>query len=237
MTKKSTQFNCFSPPVMIATMVVEVSLALYTLWRYKMTITTRLAVITLMTLATFQLAEFFVCTDSIGHVIMWSRVGFATITLLPPLGLHLVHVIADKPHRRLVYAAYFTMACFVTFFLLFPSVFNSYQCTGNYVIFHLRPHAGGIYWVYYFGWIITSMVLAFRWINQLSKQGKKVHDQLRAVQGLIIGWLVFIVPAAIANVVNPASRQGIPSVLCGFAVLYALILVLYVMPRAVKSKR
>jgi hypothetical protein len=129
------------------------------------------------------------------------------------------------------------MACFVAFFLLFPGVFDNYQCTGNYVIFHLRAHAGGAYWVYYFGWILTSMGLGFRWISQISKLGKKAHDQLRAAQGLIIGWLVFIVPTAIANIVNPASRQGIPSIMCGFAVLFALILSLYILPRAAKLKR
>lgn len=221
---------------MITTMVIEVVLALYTLWRYKMNDFVRLTVITLFALATFQLSEFFVCTGSIGHTIEWSRFGFAAITLLPPLGLHLVHVIANKPGRRLVRTAYFTMAAFVAFFLVFPGVFDSYQCTGNYVIFHLRPHAGGIYWVYYFGWIITSMAFGFKWINELAKLGKKAHTQLRATQGLMIGWLAFIVPAAIANVVNPASRQGIPSILCGFAVFFALILSLYVVPRAGELK-
>ncbi|HXE10147.1 MAG TPA: hypothetical protein VN554_01850, partial [Verrucomicrobiae bacterium] len=178
--QKSTRLNCFSPPVMIATMVIETILAVYTVWRYKMSDMVRLAAITLLGLATFQLAEFFVCTGSIGHTIEWSRFGFAAITLLPPLGLHVVHVVADKPGRRLVQTAYFTMAAFIAFFLVFPGVFDSYQCTGNYVIFHLRPHAGGIYWVYYFGWIITSMVLGLKWINELSQLGKKAHDRLRA---------------------------------------------------------
>lgn len=237
---ESTALNCFSPPVMIATMVIEVSLAVHTLWRYKMSNLVRLTVITLVTLATFQLTEFFVCTGSVGHVISWSRFGFAAITLLPPLGLHLIHVIADKPGRRLVRTAYVTMAAFVVFFLAFPGVFDSYQCTGNYVIFHLRPRAGGVYWVYYFGWIITSMFLAFKWLGELEKAvkaGEKAQNTVRATQGMIAGWLIFIVPTALANVINPTSRQGIPSVMCGFAVFFALILALYIVPRAAEPKR
>lgn len=233
----STQLNCFSPPVMIATMVIETVLAIYTVWRYKMNNLVRLGVITLLALATFQMAEFFVCTGSVGHVIQWSRFGFAAITLLPPLGLHLIHVIAEKPGRRLVGTAYVTMAGFTAFFLAFPGVFDSYQCTGNYVIFHLRPHAGGVYWIYYFGWIITSMTLAFKWVGELSELGQEAHNRLRAAQGMIIGWFVFIIPTAIANVVNPASRRGIPSVMCGFAVLFALILSLYILPHAAMPKR
>lgn len=234
--RQGTQLNCFSPPVMIATMAVEVIMAFYSLWRYKMSPTIRLIAITLVTLATFQLAEFFVCTNSMGHTIGWSRFGFAAITVLPPLGLHLMHHLTGKQGRRLVRIAYFTMVCFVAFFILCPNVFNSYQCTGNYVIFHLRAHAGGVYWVYYFGWLIISIILGVRAGNELSKLGKKARRQLQTVQALIIGWLVFIVPTAIANIIDPASRQGIPSIMCGFAILFALILAFYIAPRVGELK-
>ncbi len=233
-TRKGTTLYCFSPPVMIATMVTETALAVYTLWRYKLSPTVRLATLTLLMLAAFQLAEYFVCTGSVGHTIVWSRIGFAAITFLPPLGLHLVHRVANKPTGRLVYTAYASMAAFVVFFLAFPNVFDNYQCTGNYVIFHLRSHAGGVYWVYYMGWIFTSIVLGVRWANQLMCQEKT--RQLLAVRGLIIGWFVFLIPTAIANIVNPGTRAGIPSVMCGFAVLFALILALYVLPKIAEYK-
>ena len=232
--RNRNQLNCFSPPVMVATMVTEVALAAYTIWRYKMTPTVRVATVTLLALGGFQLSEFFVCTGTVGHAIEWSRIGFAEITLLPPLGLHLMHSVAGKPRRRLVVTAYTTMAAFVVFFLAFPGVFDNYQCTGNYVIFHLRPRAGGIYWVYYMGWIVTAILLGMHWANGFRQQAK--IRKLRTIQALILGWLVFLVPTAIANIVNPASRAGIPSVMCGFAVLFALVLVLYVLPRVATRK-
>jgi hypothetical protein len=40
----------------------------------------------------------------------------------------------------------------------------------------------------------------------------------------------------VANTVKPETRQGIPSVMCGFAVLFALILAGYILPRAGKIK-
>jgi len=232
---RSTQLNCFSPPVMIATMIIEVSLAIYTVWRYKMTGVSRLAVITLSMLAAFQLAEFFVCTGSVGHATIWSRIGFAAISTLPPLGLHLIHLVAGKPGRCLVRIAYATMTAFIIFFLAFPAVFNNYQCTGNYVVFHLRPHAGGLFWVFYMGWLAVAAVLGVRWANQFMKQHQL--RKLNATRGLIIGWLAFLVPTAIANIVSPASRTGIPSVMCGFAVIFALILTLYVLPKSVQPRR
>jgi hypothetical protein len=232
---KGTQFNCFSPPVMMATTIIEVSLAAYTLWRYKMTVLTRLALITLLALATFQLAEYYVCTGIGSMAVPWSRVGFVAITLLPPLGLHIMHVLADKEQRRLVYTAYATMAAYVGFFLVAPGIFTGHQCTGNYVIFQFTPNVTGTYTVYYFGWLLAGMGLGAKWANELKAKGKKAVRQLQAVQGLILGYLVFLVPSAISMAVKPDARRGIPSVLCGFAVLYALLLVLYIMPRATRK--
>jgi hypothetical protein len=219
---------------MIATMTIETVLAIYTVWRYKMTPIVKLATITLLMLASFQLAEFFVCTDSIGHTTSWSRLGFAAITALPPLGLHLMHRVSNKPVGRLVQMSYATMSAFIVFFLAFPSVFENYQCTGNYVIFRLHPDVGGLYWIYYIGWLFTAIILGARWANQFMRQGKT--KQLNAVRGLIIGWMTFLIPTAIANMVNPASREGIPSVMCGFAVLFAIILVTYILPKVAKAK-
>lgn len=222
---------------MVATVVIEAGLALYTLWRYKWDSLTRLAVLTLVMLAAFQVSEYFDCTGSVGHVAGWSRLGFVFITTLPPLGIHLVHVLANKPKRRLVTFGYATMAAFIITFLAMPHVFTSYQCTGNYVIFHLRAHLGGLYWIYYFGWLITGIVLAARWANQFIGKGKEAQKRLQAVRGLIIGWLVFLVPTAGVNVIKPATRQGIPSIMCGFAVLFALILTFYIVPQLARDRR
>lgn len=232
----STQFYCFSPPVMIATFAIEITLAAYTVFRYKMNELTRLIATTVGMLAMFQVAEYFVCTGTVGHATVWSRIGFAAITTLPPLGLHIMHVVANKPNRKLVATAYTTMAAFIITFLVSANVFDSYQCTGNYVIFHLRPHLGGYYWVYYSSWIGLGIVLGLRWANKLVAKNKPTSRQVQAIRALIASWLVFIIPTAVANIVKPETKQGIPSIMCGFAVLFALILVLYIAPRRLSVK-
>jgi len=235
---KSTQLNCFSPPVMLATLIIESVLAIYTLWRYKMTVITRLIVVTLLGLGSFQMAEYFVCTGYGLHAEQWSRLGFIMITLLPPLGLHTMHVLADKPKRRLVATAYATMAGFMLFFLTYHTAFIGHQCTGNYVIFQLGPKMGGWYYVYYFGWLAAGIGLGAKWANELMKQkGQLARRRLETVRAMIIGYLVFLVPVALANAVRPQTRRGIPSIMCGFAVLLALILVLYILPRVEPVKQ
>jgi hypothetical protein len=233
---KSLRLNCFSPPVMVATLVIEICLAIYAVWRYKMTIVVRLVVALLVSLAIFQLAEYFVCTGVGSMTAPWSRVGFVAITALPPLGLHLMHVLTGKQERRLVYGAYGSMVAFMSFFLFSPGTFTGHQCTGNYVIFQFTEDVTGTYSIYYFGWLLAGIGLGFRWANKLQAKGKAAVRQLQTVQGLILGYLVFLVPSALAMAIKPSVRRGIPSVLCGFAILLALILVLYILPRASQKK-
>jgi hypothetical protein len=239
MSKDSgVQFNCFSPPVMLATLTIETVLAIYTVWRYKMTVLTRLAVTALAGLAVFQLSEYFVCTGYGLHAEQWSRLGFVAITVLPPLGLHILHELAGKPRRRLVLSAYATMAGFMGVFLTYHAAFIGHQCTGNYVIFQIGPKLGGLYYMYYLGWLFTAITLGAHWANGLMDQkGKTARKQLETVRALIVGYLVFLVPMALASIVSPSSRRGIPSIMCGFAVLFALILALYILPRAAEVKQ
>jgi hypothetical protein len=234
---KNTQFNCFSPPVMLATLIIETCLAVYTVWRYKMTIITRLITILLLALATFQLSEYFVCTGIGSMAVPWSRVGFVAITALPPLGLHIMHILAGKRQRRLVYGAYAVMAAFMTFFLLSTGTFTGHKCTGNYVIFQFTASVTGLYSIYYFGWLAAGIGLGFHWAGELKAKSKTALRQLQAVQGLILGYLIFLVPSALSMAVKPDARRGIPSILCGFAVLLALVLALYILPRATTRRQ
>jgi hypothetical protein len=115
---------------------------------------------------------------------------------------------------------------------LAPGIFTGHQCTGNYVNFQFTPNVTGTYTLYYFGWLLAGIGLGFKWANELKAAGAKSARKLKTVQGLILGYLVFLVPSAISMAVRPDARRGIPSVLCGFAILYALLLALYIMPRA-----
>ena len=93
-TKQNVVY-CFSPPVMIATCVIELSLAGYTWWRYKSRPVSRLVMITLVLLATFQLAEYLIC-GYMSDPALWAKIGYIAITLLPPVGLHLASKVAGK---------------------------------------------------------------------------------------------------------------------------------------------
>jgi hypothetical protein len=59
----------------------------------------------------------------------------------------------------------------------------------------------------------------------------KSEMKASALKFLAIGYLAFIVPTTAANLIDPTTLAGIPSIMCGFAVILALVLVLGVLPK------
>lgn len=125
-----------------------------------MTPVVRLAAAILVLLALFQLAEFNVCGRSGASALMWSRLGFVAITLLPPLAIHLVLAIKHLRPRPLLMLAYGSSLGFTLFIGLSSSAFNGYVCAGNYAIFHLASTLGGLYFFYYYSWLILGIGLS-----------------------------------------------------------------------------
>ncbi len=223
---KTDRLYCFSPPVMIATFAIEIICAVYVVIRYKLTPVTRLAAAILMGLAVFQLAEYNVCEGAWGvGSLTWARIGYVAITLLPPLGLHLAVRLAGERKRLLVGLAYATAAIFAYIFLFVGQGMASQQCLGNYVMFHIAPWASSPYGLYYFGWLLVTVGYA------LTRAQKATHYTKEALYGLALGYLAFIVPSTAANLIDPSTLAGIPSIMCGFAVILAVILTTVVLPR------
>lgn len=219
----SDKLFCFSPPVMIATFGIEIIFAIYTIWRYKLDRVSRLVVALLVLLATFQFIEYNICR---GASIEWARYGFVAITLLPPLGIHLASTLASKSNKLLLTLAYGSAAVFAGFFLWSSAITNQ-VCGGNYIIFDMHPSVGFFYGVYYYGWLFVGTLISLLWSKEVKKKGIK-----RALQALMAGYLLLLFPTTTANLLEPGTIAAIPSVMCGFAILLAFVLVFWIMPPA-----
>lgn len=218
--------------VMLATFLIEVSSAVYTLFRYRLDRTAQLIIAMLGFLATFQLAEYMVCEGAvIFSSLDWARLGYAAITILPPLGIHMGLQIAKKKNTPLLAAAYGSAALFATFFLFVGHGMGAQQCLGNYVIFSIAPYAAIPYGIYYYGWMVTGILLAWHGRHHI-----KNENHQKALLWLVFGYLSFMVPTTVANMINPATIAAIPSIMCGFAVIMALTLLFKVSPLVLEDK-
>ena len=230
MFKKYTgKFYCFSPPVMLATFLIEFGMLFYVLWRYKLSTISRLVVASLACLGVFQLAEYMICGGLGMNTAEWSRLGYVGITLLPALGMHLILTIAGKKSTALLTASYGTAALFAATFAFVPGVVNIEECRPNYAVFNLDSIASRLYMLQYYGWLFAGLFTAWTLAKQVPKRAK-------ALYGMIAGYLIFLVPTTTLNFVDPATQLAIPSIMCGFAVLYAGILVAYILPLVGRSK-
>lgn len=230
--KYSKGIYCFSPPVMAATFVIEVTLALYSYWRYKMSPIVRLIIIMLVLLATFQMAEYFVCGGFGLSGFDWARLGFVAITLLPPIGIHLAHLIAKSSKKQIVMLAYASALVFVVYFALVSESVGHGQCLGNYVMFGVSGAVTAVYTLYYYGWLLAGIVACWR----LSGAARS-KQQKSALRALVVGYVAFLLPTTTVNLIDKQTLSGIPSIMCGFAVLLAIILCGWVLPRVAKKKQ
>lgn len=217
---------------MLATFLIEISFAIYIVWRYKMTTVTRLIVAILVFLAVFQGAEYMICGGLGIQGGTWSRLGYSSITMLPPLGLHLMHKLAGRKASPLVWLAYGTAAAFIFYFAFIAQAISGATCYANYAVFET---AGGytslLYGLYYYGWMFVSILLGARWSSTLKPKLRP------AMYALIVGYLAFIVPTTTVNIIDPSTVAGIPSIMCGFAVILAFVLVGKVAPEALVPRQ
>jgi hypothetical protein len=228
---KTLKLYCFSPPVMLATFAIEIGFAFYVIWRYKMTPITRLVVSILACLGTFQAAEYMVCGGIGIQAGLWSKLGYAAITLLPPLGIHLILKIAGKTNKYLTVAGYATASAFVGYFVLATGAISGQTCYANYAVFNTQSASSFLYGLYYYGWLFVGVGLAWHY----SLLSKKYRGALRS---LALGYLAFILPTTTVNLIDPTTISAIPSIMCGFAVIFAFLLVGRVAPEtsALKSE-
>ncbi len=205
---------------MLATFFVEFSLAAYAFVRFRMTKFGRLSIATLVFLGLFQLAEYRICGGI--DPIFWSRVGFAAITLLPPLGIHLISLITGKHnYTRFAYAL---AGLYSVIFLFAPKVVGAPVCGGNYIIFHTAQDLSWTYGVYYLGLLLLGM-----W--EIIEAMKLNNENFSLLAWLAAGYSSFMVPMGIVYSLSPAVRGAIPSVMCGFAVVFAVLLPAVIVPK------
>jgi hypothetical protein len=230
MSRKSTTLYCFSPPVMLATFVIETILFLYVLARYRSSASRNLIAALLILLAIFQLAEYRVCGQE-GGVSAASRIGFMAITLLPAIGLHLIHSVTKKIPLYVVGVTYTVAAGLVLVFGLGKSSFSGHVCAGNYAIFQLAPNLGGIFFTYYYLLLIIGILVS------LSAGVESTKTTRQILTYIIFGYLVLLIPTGMVNALNPQTIDVIPSIMCGFAIIYALVLAFGVAPLALKLRK
>lgn len=229
--KSKQNFYCFSPPVMLATLALELIFLVYVIAKYKMTTLSRLVGSILFFLAVFQLAEYFVCGGLWGNALTWSRIGFVAITILPALGIHLLYTIAGKGWNNLIGTVYGMTIAWIVVFAVSEKVFSGNICAGNYVIFQVKPAVSYLYTAHYFFWLFVGTYLCIKFSKSLKDANSK-----KALLLFGLGYATLLVPTTTVNLLKPETLSGVPSIMCGLAIVLAGILTFGIMPLVAKPR-
>jgi hypothetical protein len=215
-----TTLRCFSPEVILATFVLELLLALYAWWRYRLTAFGRLSVVFLLLLAGFQLSEYAICRGA--PSVLWSQIGFICTAFLPVIGIDFIIRL-----RRIKYSivwGYALAAALSVVMAFYPGIFATAECTGTFVAFRAdRIGFELFYATYYLALLFLGIGLAWEGLRQIGANRK-------ALTWILIGYAAFMLPTFVVYFLASFGRVAIASILCGFAVLMAIILVLRILP-------
>lgn len=221
-SKRGVTLYCFSPPIMIATFIIEIIFALYVLYKSIKAKSDVGIVMALVFLAVFQLSEYQICGGI--NLLFWSRLGLFSITFLPVLGYYLITKLSKESH--LIKLAFFVALAFAAFFVLVPQSVGGVTCGGNYIIFDIETKVHSLYGFYYFGFLLLGIWEAIKGMQSDSNK-KRIKD---ALGWFIIGYLSFILPLTAVYIFIPMARVGMASIMCGFAVIFAAILTFKIAP-------
>lgn len=214
-------FYCFTPLVSLVTFFIEFALAFFVLFRYKLTLFNKLSVITLICLGTFQLSEYFICTTTYGD--LWIKVGYIAITLLPVLGVHSVTAITRK-NNFLVASAYVYATLLIAGIIFIPEIDLRTSCHPNYIDLKVSNWFNLVHSFYYAFYVLAGIYMLW---NSLKKHVGDANEE----KWLLFAYATFLIPSEGLFLLRMISDSAIPLVMCGFAVIAAIILVLIVIPR------
>lgn len=175
----------------------------------------------LFLLAGYQLTEVAICSD-VAAAGFLPRLAFIIVTWLPALGLLLIAQIR-RPRSRALYGCAIGMLALsvgvVVWIALDPSFASASVCNAVYARYaHAQPRFQ-LYAIYYWVGLLGMILLSGHgMLASVEPRGR------RLLAHVLTGTLGFILPSIAVSHFVPETRYALPSVLCHFALILAMML-------------
>jgi len=216
----------YSPALGVMTAVFEIAGAFWIIMRQRSHGQRSILlpiVISLFLLAGYQIIEVGLCWKSDGSNLFLARLGFLDITWLPPVSLLLISRLVTPRSRPLILYARFSL--FIGALLSLWIIMDYRFVTGTICEFMYARYSNVQPWFNFYGafYEITQMSMIFVPAYLLSRIGDA--KRRKDLSDLLIGSLLFIIPSLyVASVWPSIFENGLPSLMCHFAIFYAVFL-------------
>jgi hypothetical protein len=209
---------CFAPYVSLSTFAVEFVLALYFLLTKPRDRLHQIVALISILLGVYQLNEFLICTTQ--HS-LFTRLAMITTAILPAIGVSFALIAGRKRITRAWHLLLYAPAAF--FIVMFSQIRAYGESALCHTVFIQYPGAGLLgefYGAYYVIYIAGSATLFYLF----SQQAKRKEERVLLNLGML-GMGIFTIPTFIFLIFLPALRTQLASVLCEFALLLAIELI------------
>ena len=223
---------CFTPQVSFTIFAIEFILGLIVLWKtpkgkYRMTYI--LSAIILFCLGLYQFSQFGLCMFS--NINFWGRFGFLAYNILPALGLHLAYSLTNKKNHS-IYAIYAFPIFFGLAAVFLKGFITSAECSTVYVIVN---HAWSGLWTNIYGIYYALFIVLMAMVLWETIQKERNSQKRKILRTGLFGVLVFTIPTFVLVILLPELKIAFPSILCEFALLFA-ICIFYMIELIEKNK-
>jgi hypothetical protein len=212
----------YSPVLAAVTAALEVAAAIWALSCGRRRPSIRTIAMILVFLAGYQVTEVAVCA-SIGAAGFLPRLAFLVVTWLPPLGVLLVvqlQAIRSWVTFAAVIAGFASALGMAVWILVDPGFALVSTCDVVFARYTSAPSDLLAYGIYY--WAGLFLMLAFSLWGTVRAEGLLERRSLGLVFG---GSAAFIVPSILLTRYVAPTQDALPSVMCHFALLFAIALI------------
>lgn len=214
---------CFSSTISLTTAIIEFALATILLLFFKKSVSRNFFIVIIYLLGFYQLTEFMLCSSTNPEI--WALIGFVTYTFLPAIALHgALKFLNKKANLPLIYVLPIlaaSVAILTPGFIISASCSKVFVSVNTMIDFSSSFLVNALSWtyiLYYPGFILLALLILYKnYLKQRNKTKRKIEV------AWMLGVLLMTLPALIFILIFPALGRTFPSVLCGFALLVAVI--------------
>ena len=210
----------YSPNLSLVTAVVEITLAIWALRGPGRRRIVFPAATILLSLAGYQLAEAWVC--SARSVDLASRLAFADVVWLPPMGIWLILQLSGRVRSSLesVGHAFFVGAALLTGWVFVDTgAVDGAICRVVVATFQNPSRLYNLYGAFYLCGLTVMIFGATTAIVRMEDETLRAH-----LGDVLMGTLGFVLPSLATQTLLPWLNTSMPSVMCHYAAILAVFL-------------
>ncbi|MEK6942724.1 MAG: hypothetical protein AABX00_01525 [Nanoarchaeota archaeon] len=208
---------CFTPIISFLTFAIELALAVYIIKLNPKKSLNIISATILFFLGAYQFSEFGLCTSN--NSLLWAKIGFISYTVLPVLGVHWALIL--KKSKEKIWPVYVLPASFIALAAANAGFVKYAECSWLFVnvVYQWSFLWSWVYKSYYAILLVMGAAILLKSIaNENNKKRRLLY-----ILGLA-GYFSFTFPTFFFILLLPSFNIYFPSILCHFAILFAIII-------------